>query len=178
MMEIWDAYNKNSEIIEGVSLIRGEKIPEGIYHLVSDVIVRHTDGEYLLMQRDSQKHFGGMWEATAGGSALKGEDALACAIRELREETGIESENLSEVGRVISHDTIYVEFLCITDCAKNSIILQEGETSAFKWVSKDELLSMKKEDLVTHRMQRFINELKPSDVSCVMAQSGVLHRGC
>lgn len=56
------------------------------------------------MQRDSRKHFGGIWEATAGGSALQGEDALTCVNRELREETGIESEDLSEVGHVISDD--------------------------------------------------------------------------
>mgnify|MGYP002853290484 FL=1 len=107
-MEYWDAYNKDFEKIEGMTLIRGETIPDGVYHLVSDVIVRHTDGTYLLMQRDIRKHFGGMWEATAGGSALKGEGPLACAIRELQEETGIESEDVTEVGRVISHDTIYV----------------------------------------------------------------------
>jgi len=64
-MEVWDAYNKEFEKIEGMTLIRGEAIPDGVYHLVSDVIVRHADGTYLLMQRDSRKHFGGMWEATA-----------------------------------------------------------------------------------------------------------------
>lgn len=161
-MEYWDAYDQNFEKIDGVTLIRGGSIPDGVFHLVSDVIVRHTDGSYLLMQRDSRKHFGGMWEATAGGSALKGEAPLACAVRELREETGIESEELTEVGRVVSHDTIYVEFLCVTDCDKSSIVLQAGETSAYKWVTKDELTSMKKEELVTDRMQGFIDELKPS----------------
>ena len=109
-MEIWDAYNKHFEKLEGMSLIRGEPIPEGIYHLVSDIIVRHTDGDYLLMQRDSRKHHGGMWEATAGGSAIQGEDPYACAVRELQEDTGIESDDLAEVGRVVSEHncTIYV----------------------------------------------------------------------
>ena len=79
-MEIWDAYDRNLEKIEGMTLIRGEKIPEGVYHLVCDVIVRHTDGEYLLMQRDSKKHYGGMWEATAGGSALQGEKPLDLSL--------------------------------------------------------------------------------------------------
>ena len=162
-MEVWDAYNKEFEKIEGLTLIRGEAIPDGVYHLVSDVIVKHADGSYLLMRRDSRKHFGGMWEATAGGSALKGETPLTCAVRELREETGIESEELVEIRRVVSHDTIYVEFLCETDCDKSSIVLQERETSAYKWVTKDELISMKKEELVTKRMQKFIDELKPSD---------------
>ena len=170
-MEVWDAYNKEFEKIEGMTLIRGEAIPDGVYHLVSDVIVRHADGTYLLMQRDSRKHFGGMWEATAGGSALKGEGPLACAIRELREETGIESEALTEVGRVVNdhNHTLYVEFLCVTDCEKEQVTLQEGETSAFRWVTKDELVSMKKDELVTERMQRFIGELRPSNKVILIA---------
>ena len=170
-MEVWDAYNKEFEKIEGMTLIRGEAIPDGVYHLVSDVIVRHADGTYLLMQRDSRKHFGGMWEATAGGSALTREGPLACAIRELREETGIESEALTEVGRVVNdhNHTLYVEFLCVTDCEKEQVTLQEGETSAFRWVTKDELVSMKKDELVTERMQRFIGELRPSNKVILIA---------
>lgn len=33
MPEIWDAYNKDGTLA-GFDLIRGEKIPNGIYHLV------------------------------------------------------------------------------------------------------------------------------------------------
>ena len=159
-MELWDAYDKDFKKIQNMSLIRGEKIPDGVFHLVSDIIVRHTDGSYLLMQRDWNKQFGGMWEATAGGSALQNESPLECAIRELHEETGITSENLVEVGRVRSHDTIYCEFLCVTNCRKDSITLQEGETIAYRWVSRDELVSMKKDELVTERMQTFLPELQ------------------
>ena len=117
------------------------------------------------MPRDSRKHYGGMWEATAGGSALQGESPLDCAIRELREETGIHAEHLEEVGRVraAGRNAIYCEFLCITDCKKDSIILQEGETSAYKWVTQDELLSMKRDELVTQRMQNFVDDLKPGN---------------
>ena len=166
-MEIWDAYNKHFEKLEGMSLIRGEPIPEGIYHLVSDVIVRHTDGDYLLMQRDSRKHHGGMWEATAGGSAIQGEGPYACAVRELQEETGIEADDLAEVGRVVNEHncTIYGEFLCVTNCAKDAVVLQEGETSAYKWVTRAELISMKKDELVTERMQGLIDELKPARIT-------------
>lgn len=159
-MEIWDAYDKDFNKISNVTLIREEPIPEGLFHLVSDIIVKHTDGSYLLMQRDKRKHFGGMWEATAGGSALRGETSLECAVRELREETGIESDHLTEIGRVRSHNTLYVEFLCVTDCKKDSIILQDGETIAYKWVSRNELISMKESELVTERMQKFMEELQ------------------
>lgn len=161
--EYWDAYNERFEKIEGVTLVRGEPVPDGLYHLVCDVIVRHTDGSYLLMLRDRRKHFGGMWEATAGGSALKGEDPLTCAARELREETGIEAEDITEVGRVAGGHALYAEFLCVTGCAKDSVVLQQGETEAYRWVSKDELLSMKHDELVTERMQCFIDELMTSD---------------
>ena len=159
-MELWDAYDKDFNKISNVTLIREEPIPEGLFHLVSDIIVKHTDGSYLLMQRDKRKHFGGMWEATAGGSALRGETSLECAVRELREETGIESDHLTEIGRVRSHNTLYVEFLCVTDCKKDSIILQEGETIAYKWVSRNELISMKESELITERMQKFMEELQ------------------
>ena len=57
------------------------------------------------------------------------------------------------------YHTLYVEYLCVTDCDKNSIVLQEGETSAFRWVTAGELASMKKEELVTERMQKFVDGL-------------------
>ena len=161
-MELWDAYDKNLTLIKGVTLTRGEKIDDGVFHLVCDIIVRHTDGDYLIMQRDARKHYGGMWEATAGGSALAGESPLQCAARELYEETGIRSDALTEVGRDIDAEchSVYVEYLCVTDCDKDSIILQEGETSDFRWIDKSTLLHMQENELITERMQMFIDELK------------------
>ena len=123
--------------LAGQDLVRGKPISDGLYHLVSEILVRHADGEYLLMQRDFRKpNYGGFFEATAGGSALKGENALSCAMRELREETGIDAGTLTNIGRFVSHDTIYETFLCVTDCDKNSITLQEGETVSYKWISE------------------------------------------
>ena len=102
MMELWDAYDEILNKFEGMTLVRGEEGPDGVFNLVCEIIVRHTDGTYLLMQRDPQKHLGGMWEATAGGSALQGEDPITCALRELSEETGIKADKLTEVGRVLA----------------------------------------------------------------------------
>ena len=160
-METWDAYDSNFNKIVEMSLIRGEPIPDGYYHLVCETIVKHYDGSYLLMQRDKRKHMGGMWEATAGGSALQGEDPLTCATRELREETGIVSGKLTEVGRVLhhGHKSIYVEYLCNTNTDKTRIILQDGETADYKWVTKQELLDMKRSESATQRIQNFIEEL-------------------
>ncbi|WP_081671386.1 NUDIX hydrolase [Butyrivibrio sp. XBB1001] len=160
-MEKWDAYDSKLNKIEGVTLIRGEQVPEGYFHLCSEIIVRHTDGSYLIMQRDKRRHLGGMWEATAGGSALQGEDPLTCAMRELQEETGIVSDELIEIGRVLhhGHKTYYVDYLCVTDVDKDSIVLQEGETIAFKWIDPDELRAMSRDNLATMRQLNFIEEL-------------------
>ena len=137
-MEIWDGY-----LIDGTpadrDLVRGEPIPQGLYHLVCEILVRHIDGDYLLMRRDTRKpNYGGYYEATAGGSALKGEDKNSCARRELLEETGIAGGVLTEIGRYTSHDTIYYNFLCVTDCDKSSVLLQDGETISYKWISEDD----------------------------------------
>ena len=94
------------------------------------------------MQRDLAKHaFPGYFEATAGGSALKGENKLDCAKRELLEETGITALSVDEIGRCVDNNTIYFVFLCTTDCDKQSVILQEGETISFKWISQSEFVA-------------------------------------
>ena len=88
-MEIWDGYRIDGSLA-GVDIVRGEPIPRGIYFLMVEILVRHTDGDYLLMHRDTRKKaFAGYLEATAGGAALKGEDPYTAALRELKEETGI-----------------------------------------------------------------------------------------
>ena len=161
-MEVWDAYDEKLDKIEGMTLVRGEEVPDGVFHLVCEIIVKHADGTYLLMQRDPGKHLGGMWEATAGGSALQGEDPMTCALRELSEETGIKADKLTEVGRVLHHlhKSIYVDYLCETDVDKTSVVLQEGETSAYRWVTAEELRSMPRNELATMRMLYFIKDLK------------------
>lgn len=44
-MELWDAYNEAGEKL-GFDLVRGQKIPDGVYHLVCEVVVRGTDGDF------------------------------------------------------------------------------------------------------------------------------------
>ena len=158
-MELWDAYNSNFEKIEGLTLIRDsqEKIPDGVYHLVCEVLVRHVDGTYLLMRRDSTKPlYPNMWEAGAGGSALQGETAVEGAMRELREETGIVAATLEQLNWSLGGSCIHCRFLCVTGCAKDSIKLQEGETCDYRWVTAQELLAMSDSELVGCQMKKFV----------------------
>lgn len=136
-MELWDAYDREGRRT-GHTLIRGEAIPDGMYHLVCDVLVRHADGDYLLMRRSFAKpNYPGYDEATAGGSALQGEDPLHCAQRELAEETGLSGGTFTELGRSCDgRHTHYVSYLYTTDAPKDSIRLQEGETVGYRWISE------------------------------------------
>ena len=142
-MELWDAYNEN-ELKLDVNLIRGEKIPEGLFHVVVEVIVLHEDGTYLLVQRDWNKDkLPGLWEAGASGCVQKGETFEEGAKRELLEETGIVVDSLKLINSTINQyeQTIYKIYLCISNVDKESIVLQKGETIDFKWISAHELMN-------------------------------------
>lgn len=139
-MELWDAYKKDGTLA-GCDLVRGEQIPEGLYHLVCEVLVRHTDGSYLLTQRDlSKPNYAGLFEMSAGGSAVKGEKACDAARRELLEETGIEAVSLQHLYTVRTIHTIYEGYLCETDIPKDRIVLQKGETISYLWLDKKAFL--------------------------------------
>ncbi len=155
-MEIWDAYYKNGTPA-GIDLVRGQPIPKGLFHIVSGVVVRHIDGTYLLMQRDLNKDgWPGMWETGASGSILKGETPLQGAIRELREECGLSGEDMELVFVCHNDVTFYWNYLCITDCPKDSVTLQEGETIAYKWVNKEDFLRfMESNEIVPTQKERW-----------------------
>ena len=152
-MELWDLYDKNEQRTgEVFERTHGSffNIPEGRFHLVCDILVQHMDGTYLLTKRHPGKDvYPGYWEASAGGSALQGEDPLTCAKRELYEETGIQSENFELVNKVFrdqSHSLLYC-FLTVVDCPKDSVVLQEGETVEYKWVDAQGLIEYAESDL-------------------------------
>ena len=139
-MELWDGYDADGNKLN-IDLVRGEPIPDGTYHLVAEVLVRHTDGSYLVTQRALDKHqYGGYWEASAGGSVLKGETALEAAARELFEETGIRANNLELLDTLVGEHAIFVTYLCLTGWSKKGIALQENETIDYFWLSHSELL--------------------------------------
>lgn len=138
-MERWDAYYADGSPAQR-TLLRGEPIPEGLYHLVAEVLVRHSDGTFLLMRRDPEKDFcPGMWEASAGGSALVGECAEEAACREVREETGLPVCALQKLYHERGDAYLFDYFLGQTDADKASVQLQPGETVDYRWVSLAQL---------------------------------------
>ena len=145
-MEIWDLFdrdgNRTGETWER-QFGNFRTIPDGRYHLVVDILIQHVDGTYLLTKRDEGKDvYPGYWEASAGGSALSGEEPLEAAKREMKEETGLESDDFTLVNvsfREPSHSMFY-SYIAVVDCDKDSVVLQEGETTEYKWVDKAGLM--------------------------------------
>lgn len=165
-MELWDAYAADGRKT-GAELIRGEKIPEGLFHLVVEIVVRHADGEHLFMRRDLNKPvFPGLYEMTVGGSALKGEDSLTAAKRELFEETGIRADALTSLlPRLVSPEnhSIYDCYLCIYAGDKSAVALQEGETIDFRWLAREDALAFVRTDAfvptVRERLRGYLDTL-------------------
>ena len=168
-MELWDLYdrdgNKTGEVWErkpGNYLA----IPEGRYHLVSDILVKHMDGTFLLTKRDLRKDIcPGYWEPGGGGSAQQGEGPEECAVRELFEETGLKADSMVFINRSVSERShcIYYSYLAFVSCDKDSVVLQEGETTDYKWVDVKGLKEYTESDRAmrnhVERYRSYFNEL-------------------
>ncbi len=155
--EIWDLYDERRSLT-GRDHIRGEKIPQGYYHLVVHVWIRNSRGEYLISRRSADRPRHPLkWECV-GGSALKGEDSLSAAIRETQEEVGLTlSPNdgrliRSMVGRVVNEvkfsDIVDVWlFACDGPVSLEKATTAEVEQSA--WLNKEQIRTLyDKGDLV------------------------------
>ena len=63
----------------------------GDYHLVIHVCIFNSKNELLIQRRHPDKiGWPGIWDISAAGSALQDEDSRMAAIREVKEELGIE----------------------------------------------------------------------------------------
>ena len=151
-MEIWDLYDEQGRKTgETWERSRAKEIPEGRYHIVCDILIRHRDGEFLLTRRDPEKDvYPGCLEASAGGSALAGETPEEAARREMLEETGLAAENLKliSITRKPKTRSVIYAYLAVVDCAKDAVRLQEGETVGYQWTGLPAFLRLVREEPV------------------------------
>ncbi len=143
MAERWDIYDKDRNLT-GRTHERGKPLAEGEYHLVVHIWVKNKNGEFLITKRDMKKPFPGRWECT-GGSALAGESSLEAALRETREETGLDHTN-SEKNCLLSYrrgDWFGDVWLFEADFSLSDVVLQEGETTDKRFADKETILRMK-----------------------------------
>ena len=167
MAEFWDLYNEGRERT-GKIHVRGQQIPQGYYHLVVHVWIRNRRGEYLIAQRSADRPAEPLkWECV-GGSALQGEDSLAAALRETKEEVGIDLPRekgqiaYSVTGRVIDG----VRFTDIVDAwlfeydgeaDLNQATTQE--VAQVKWMTREQIMDLYQEKQLVHTLGYFFSEL-------------------
>ena len=137
-MELVDIYNDRHE---NLNYTKGRKeLVTGEYRLSCFIWVINNDEKILLQQRTANtKKMPNMWGTTAGG-VLAGETSLEGALRELKEELGIDAtkEELEFIG---SNKRIndYVEvWLCRKNVNLNELKLDSTEVQNAKWFSIEE----------------------------------------
>lgn len=87
--EIFDIVNERDEVIGRKP--RRDVHRDGDKHRAVHVLVFNSHGEVFLQKRSMSKDtFPGAWDSSASGHLDCGEDYDACAVRELREEIGLQ----------------------------------------------------------------------------------------
>ncbi|MCL2420382.1 MAG: NUDIX domain-containing protein [Defluviitaleaceae bacterium] len=140
--EIWDVYDADRNLT-GRTHRRADPLPAGDYHLVVDICLQNSKGELLLTQRAPNKGFPYMWE-NQGGSAVAGDDSLTTAIKEVKEEVGLDiaPENGQLLLSIKRDNCFHDVWLFRQDFDINHVVLQPGETIDAKVATLDQIREM------------------------------------
>lgn len=143
-MEQWDIFNEFRECT-GKTWIRGEEMIEGDYHQVVHIWIMNSNGEFLIQQRQPWKvGWPNMWDCAAAGSVLIGETSVMGAIREVKEELGIDLQTEhAEVLFTIKFSRGFDDhWLVKQDIELERLSLQYEEVADAKWATIDEILEL------------------------------------
>ncbi len=142
--EIWDVYDSNRQLT-GRTIERAKSWGNEKYHLIVHVCIFDRDGRMLIQRRAHEKAYGpDLWDISAGGSALAGEESCRAAERETFEELGIKLD----LSQIRPHFTMNYErgfddfYLIESDVKTEDLVFRDGEVSEARWASRDEILGM------------------------------------
>ena len=169
-MEKWDLYNRYRELT-GEDYVRQNvcKIPKDRFHLVVHVWIKNQKGEYLMSQRSANRPtYPLMWECT-GGSVLKGESSLEGAIREVKEELGIDLHPQDgkilfqmirdEINGVLCRDIVDV-WMFNYDGLVDLSMATTDEVNDYRWMTKEEVLKLKEDGLFVPTLYYFFTDFE------------------
>ena len=141
----------------GKTVSREEAHAEGILHRTAHVwIVREADGrdEILLQKRSEEKDsFPGMYDTSSAGHIAAGEEPLPSALRELKEELGIEASapqlryagtfriRFEEPfhGRMFRDNEVTWVYVYREPVDAERLTLQASEVSGVRWFDAEEV---------------------------------------
>ena len=142
MVELRDLYDMNGNKTDK-TYHKGEVIPEGYYPMVVMVVIRNSNGEFLMQRRATAK--GGDWGVT-GGHPKSGETPIEGIISEVKEELGLDfsKEKFIEYDSGCDGKDCYKMYFVNKDINLEDITIQEEELSEVRWFTMDELKGMVK----------------------------------
>lgn len=143
-MEIWDIYDKYRRKT-GATHERGITMKTGDYHIVVHVWIVNSKGELLIQRRQlDKKDWAGMWDCAAAGSAILGENSRDAAIRETKEEIGldIELKDLDPLFTIKFSSGFDDNWLVRQDVNLEDLVLQQEEVADLKWASMEDIREM------------------------------------
>ena len=143
-MELFDLYTED-RVRTGRTMVRGTKVPEGLYRLVVHVCIFDPEGRMLIQQRQPfKKGWSNMWDITVGGCAVAGDTSQAAAEREVREEIGLELDLQDERPTMTTtFEGGFDDYYVLTrDVDLSSLRLQYEEVQTVCWAGKEEILRM------------------------------------
>jgi 16S rRNA (adenine1518-N6/adenine1519-N6)-dimethyltransferase len=137
--ELFDVVDHEDRVV-GVAR-RGDVHEKGLLHRAVHILVSRANGDLFLQQRSMQKDsHPGKWDSSASGHLDSGEAYAAAAVRELREELGIEVDTLREVTSLPASEATGQEFLKVYLVShEGPFILHPTEISAGRWIRPDDL---------------------------------------
>jgi hypothetical protein len=124
-MELWDLYDLDRNVT-GKTHVRGEPIPDGYYRLVVHICIFNSEGKMLIQHRTpSKRAYPNVWDLSAGGAAILGDDSHTAASRELYEELGIRYD-FSRVRPVLTtcFDNGFNDVYCINLDVDQALLLE------------------------------------------------------
>ena len=143
-METWDIYDVNRQRT-GKIITRPAAWGQEAYHLIVHVCVFSSDGRMLIQKRCHAKSaWPDLWDVSAGGSALAGEESWQAAERETMEELGLKL-SLKEVRPhfSVNYTRGFDDFYAVTaDVDPDRLVLQQSEVAEVRWASLEEVRRM------------------------------------
>ena len=83
-----------------------------LLHRVVHVLIMDESGRWLLQKRSARKDIQpGKWDMSVGGQVVPGESSVDAAMREVREEMGIEAGGLVELYRYLWRSDVESELV-------------------------------------------------------------------
>ena len=156
-MEIVDKFDNKRRPLHKTSE-RHDKV-DGEYRQSVHTWIQNSKGEFLIQKRTpNKKFFPNMWSQTGGGVDT-GETTLQAALRECKEELGIDI-NPNNMELILSfkrkYDFVDV-WLVKQDIDISELVLQEDEVADVKWATVDEIKDLMNSGKLAKSIEVYFN---------------------